>query len=57
MASDSDAANGATFSDNEELSAELAHNVLTVLERPEADDVAAIVRATAGHQVAAWPIL
>lgn len=38
-------------SDNEEQSAQLAHEVLTAVARPEADDVAAIVRATAKHQL------
>ena len=42
-----------TRSDNEEQSAELAHEVLTAVDRPEADDVAAIVRATAKHQLPA----
>lgn len=39
--------------DNEEQSAQLAHEVLNAVARPEADDVAAIVRATAGHQLPA----
>lgn len=40
-----------TRSDNEEQSAQLAHEVLTAVDRPEADDVAAIVRATAKHEL------
>ena len=46
-----DAVYDPTRSDNEEQSAELAHEVLTALDRPEADDVAAIVRATAKHEL------
>lgn len=38
-------------SDNEEQSAQLAYEVLIAVERAEADDVAAIVRATAKHQL------
>lgn len=37
--------------DNEAQSAELAREVLTAVERPEADDVAAIVLATAKHEL------
>ena len=40
-----------TRSDNEAQSAELAREVLTAVDRPEAEDVAAIVLATATHQV------
>jgi len=42
-----------TRSDNEAQSAELAREVLTAVDRPEADDVAAIVLATAGHELPA----
>ena len=42
-----------TRTDNEVQSAELAHEVLTAVARPEADDVAAIVRATARHELPA----
>jgi predicted metal-dependent HD superfamily phosphohydrolase len=38
-------------SDNEAQSAELAREVLKAVERPEADDVAAIVLATAKHEL------
>jgi len=38
-----------TRSDNEAQSAELAREVLVAVDRPEADDVAAIVLATAKH--------
>jgi predicted metal-dependent HD superfamily phosphohydrolase len=40
-----------TRSDNEAQSAELAREVLRAVDRPEADDVAAIVLATAKHQL------
>ncbi len=40
-----------TRSDNEAQSAELAREVLTAVDRPEADDVAAIVLATAKHEL------
>ncbi len=39
--------------DNEAQSAELAREVLTAVHRPEADDVAAIVMATANHELPA----
>lgn len=48
-----DAVYDPTRSDNESQSAELAREVLTAVNRPEADDVAAIVLATATHQVPA----
>ena len=40
-----------TRSDNEAQSAELAREVLRAVDRPEADDVAAIVLATAKHEL------
>jgi len=40
-----------TRSDNEAQSAELAREVLNAVHRPEADDVAAIVLATAKHEL------
>jgi predicted metal-dependent HD superfamily phosphohydrolase len=40
-----------TRSDNETQSAELAREVLRAVDRPEADDVAAIVLATAKHEL------
>ena len=40
-----------TRTDNEAQSAELAREVLTAVNRPEANDVAAIVLATAAHQL------
>jgi predicted metal-dependent HD superfamily phosphohydrolase len=40
-----------TRSDNEAQSAELAREVLQAVDRPEADDVAAIVMATAKHEL------
>lgn len=48
-----DAVYDPTRTDNEAQSAELAHEVLTAVDRPEADDVAAVVLATAKHQVPA----
>jgi len=46
-----DAVYDPTRSDNEAQSAELAREVLCAVERPEADDVAAIVLATAKHEL------
>lgn len=46
-----DAVYDPTRSDNELQSAELAREVLRAVERPEADDVATIVMATAKHQL------
>lgn len=46
-----DAVYDPTRSDNEAQSAELAREVLNAIDRPEADDVAAIVMATAKHEL------
>jgi len=46
-----DAVYDPTRSDNEAQSAELAREVLHAVDRPEADDVAAIVLATAKHEL------
>jgi len=46
-----DAVYDPTRSDNEEQSAELAREVLVAVDRPEADDVAAVVLATATHSL------
>lgn len=48
-----DAVYDPTRSDNETQSAELAREVLKAVDRPEADDVAAIVLATAKHELPA----
>jgi len=46
-----DAVYDPTRGDNEDQSAQLAHEVLVAVGRAEADDVAAIIRATATHQL------
>ena len=46
-----DAVYDPTRGDNEAQSAELAREVLVAVDRPEADDVAAIVLATATHEL------
>lgn len=48
-----DAVYDPTRADNETQSAELAREVLQAVDRPEADDVAAIVIATAKHELPA----
>ena len=48
-----DAVYDPTRADNEAQSAELAREVLKAVDRPEADDVAAIVIATAKHELPA----